>query len=52
MQTYYQADNIFIDRQLLINALDYVCNEVREGARKVNLKKQREMVFEKDLFSG
>jgi len=33
-------------------SLDYVCNEVREGARKVTIKKQREIVFEKDLFSG
>jgi len=33
-------------------SLDYVCNEVREGARKVNLIKQNELVFGKDLFSG
>jgi hypothetical protein len=33
-------------------SLDYVCNEVREGARKVNLIKQMEIAFEKDLFSG
>lgn len=33
-------------------SLNYVCNEVREGARKVTLRKQREIVFEKDLFSG
>ncbi len=33
-------------------SLDYVCNEVREGVRKVNLIKQKEIVFEKDLFSG
>jgi IS4 transposase len=32
--------------------LDYVCNEVREGARKVNFIKQKELAFEKDLFSG
>jgi IS4 transposase len=32
-------------------SLDYVCNEVREGVRKVN-KSQNEIVFEKDLFSG
>jgi len=32
--------------------LHYVCNEVREGARKVTSKKQRELVFEKNLFSG
>ena len=33
-------------------SLDYVCNEVKEGARKVNLIKQKEIVFKKDLFSG
>ena len=33
-------------------SLEYVCNEVREGVRKVNLIKQKEIVFEKDLFSG
>jgi len=33
-------------------SLDYVCNEVREGARKVNLIKQKEIIFDKDLFSG
>jgi len=33
-------------------SLDYVCNEVREGARKVNLRKQKEIFFDKDLFSG
>ena len=33
-------------------SLDYVCNEVREGARKVNLMKQKEIIFDKDLFSG
>lgn len=33
-------------------SLHYVCNEVREGARKVTPNKQREIVFEKDLFSG
>jgi len=33
-------------------SLDYVCNEVREGARKINLKKQKEIVFENNLFSG
>ena len=33
-------------------SLDYVCNEVREGARKVNLVKQKEIIFDKDLFSG
>jgi len=33
-------------------SLDYVCNEVREGVRKVNPPKQKEIVFKKDLFSG
>ena len=33
-------------------SLDYVCNEVREGVRKINLKKQKEIVFENHLFSG
>ena len=33
-------------------SLDYVCNEVREGARKVNLRKQKEIFFDEDLFSG
>jgi len=33
-------------------SLDYVCNEVREGVKKVSLIKQKEIVFEKDLFSG
>ena len=33
-------------------SLDYVCNQVREGVRKVTRKAQREIVFEKDLFSG
>ena len=33
-------------------SLDYVCNNVREGVRKVTLVKQKEIVFEKDLFSG
>jgi hypothetical protein len=33
-------------------SLDYVCNEVREGARKVTIKNQQEIVFERDLFSG
>jgi IS4 transposase len=32
-------------------SLDYVCNEVREGVRKVTLTIQNEIVFEKDLFS-
>ena len=33
-------------------SLDYVCNEVREGVRKINLIKQKEMMFEQNLFSG
>jgi IS4 transposase len=33
-------------------SLDYVCNEVREGVRKVTLTTQKEMVFEQNLFSG
>ncbi len=33
-------------------SLDYMCNEVREGARKIKLKNQTEMMFENDLFSG
>lgn len=33
-------------------SLDYVCNEVREGVRRVSLSTQKEIVFEKDLFSG
>jgi hypothetical protein len=33
-------------------SLDYVCNEVREGVRKVHPIKQKEIVFEKNLFSG
>jgi hypothetical protein len=33
-------------------SLDYVCNQVREGVRKVCMKIQHEAVFEKDLFSG
>lgn len=33
-------------------SIDYVCNEVREGVRKVTIKKQREIGFEQDLFSG
>ncbi len=33
-------------------SLHYVCNEVREGVRKVNLTKQKEIIFDKDLFSG
>jgi len=30
----------------------YVGNEVREGAKKVNIVKQKELAFKKDLFSG
>ena len=33
-------------------SLDYVCNEVREGVRKVTIQNQTEIIFEKDLFSG
>ena len=33
-------------------SLDYVCNEVREGVRKVTLSAQKEIAFEQDLFSG
>ncbi len=33
-------------------SLDYVCNEIRARAWKVNLKQQEKIVFEKDLFSG
>lgn len=33
-------------------SLDYVCNQVREGVRKVTLLNQTEIVFDKDLFSG
>jgi len=33
-------------------SLDYVCNEVKEGVRKVQLIKQREIQFKEDLFSG
>lgn len=32
--------------------LDYVCNEVREGVRKISFPTQQEIVFEKNLFSG
>ncbi|PID93801.1 MAG: hypothetical protein CSA95_05810 [Bacteroidetes bacterium] len=32
--------------------LGYVCNEVKEGVRRIKLKKQKEIAFEKDLFSG
>jgi hypothetical protein len=32
--------------------LDYVCNEVREGVRKVTICTQKEFSFRKDLFSG
>ena len=33
-------------------SLDYVCNQVREGVRKVTLANQKEIAFERDLFSG
>lgn len=33
-------------------SLDYVCNEVREGVRKVSRQTQRKIVFEQNLFSG
>ncbi len=33
-------------------SLDYVCNQVKEGAKKVTLTKQSEIVFVKNLFSG
>jgi len=33
-------------------SLDYVCNEVREGVRKVTISPQKVLVLEMDLFSG
>jgi hypothetical protein len=33
-------------------SLDYVCNEVREGVRKVTMPKQKEITFRENLFSG
>jgi hypothetical protein len=33
-------------------SLDYVCNQVREGVRKVTLATQKEITFKQDLFSG
>ncbi len=33
-------------------SLDYVCNHVREGVRKVTFTTQKEWVFDADLFSG
>ena len=33
-------------------SLDYVCNQVREGVRKITLPTQGKVVFEKNLFSG
>jgi len=33
-------------------SLDYVCNEVREGVRKISVPKQTELENEKNLFSG
>lgn len=32
--------------------LDYVCNTIKEGAKKINSKKQMEIQFTIDLFSG
>jgi hypothetical protein len=33
-------------------SLDYICNQVREGVRKVSVKIQQKAVLEQDLFSG
>jgi hypothetical protein len=33
-------------------SLDYVCNQVREGVRKVTLVTQKEITFKQDLFFG
>jgi len=33
-------------------SLDYVCNKVREGVRKVTISPQKVLVLERDLFSG
>ena len=33
-------------------SLDYVCNEVREGVRKMTISPQKVLVLERDLFSG
>lgn len=33
-------------------SLDYVCNQVKEGVRKVRISKQTEMRLDRDLFSG
>ena len=33
-------------------SLDYVCNEIREGVRKVTFKNQTEINYNIDLFSG
>jgi len=33
-------------------SLDYVCNEVREGVRKIRHPIQKEIVFQQNLFSG
>ena len=33
-------------------SLDYVCNQVREGVRRVTISTQIEIALEKDLFSG
>ncbi len=32
--------------------LDYVCNQVKEGARKAKQVRQKEIGFQRDLFSG
>ena len=32
-------------------SLDYVCNEVREGVRKITMPKQTEISYQKNLFS-
>ncbi|MFT4522032.1 MAG: transposase [Bacteroidia bacterium] len=32
-------------------SLDYVCNQVREGVRKVSISMQTEIAYETDLFS-
>ena len=33
-------------------SLDYVCNQVREGVKKITLPTQEKLIFQKDLFSG
>jgi len=32
--------------------LDYVCNQVKEGAKKISTNSQMEILFRQDLFSG